>query len=80
MTKTSAASVRVTAQAVAKSLRMQGIDFRGPCYSQTKGILFVIENQIFLESELVELFAQNKLNREGIQELAEHVETMNAKH
>lgn len=79
MTKTSAASARITVDAVVESLRMLGMNFRGPYYSQTKGILFVVENQIFLESELDELFARNKLNRDGIQELAKRIEAMNAK-
>jgi hypothetical protein len=74
MAKTSAASSRMSADAVTKCLRMQGIIFRGPLYSQRTGTIFIVENQLLLESELVELLAQYKLNREGIQELAKRIE------
>jgi hypothetical protein len=79
MTKTSTVSARVTVDVIAESLRLQGIEFRGPLYLQKKRTLFFVENQIFLESELTELLAQNKLNREGIQELAKRIEAMNAR-
>jgi hypothetical protein len=79
MAKTSAASSRMTADAVTKSLRMQGIIFRGPLYSQRTGTIFIVENQLLLESELVELLAQYKLNREGIQELAKRIEARDSR-
>jgi|SRR5580700_6026233 hypothetical protein len=67
-------SVAVSIDAVINSLRNQEIPFRGPFCTQRKGILFLVEGCILLESELVELFAQNKLNRDGIQELAKRIE------
>jgi len=39
----------------------------------------VVENYFFLVSELVELLAQNKLDRAGIQELAKRVEAANSR-
>ncbi len=62
--------VPVSVDAVIDSLRIQGIAFRGPFCTLGKRTIFVVESCILLESELVDLFAQNKLNRDGIQELA----------
>jgi hypothetical protein len=62
--------VPVSVDAVIDSLRIQGIAFRGPFCTLSKRTIFVVESCILLESELVDLFAQNKLNRDGIQELA----------
>jgi len=78
MAKTSTGSAHVTADAVADWLRSQGIPFRGPFRSQAKRIVFVIEKHIFLESELLELLGQNKLDRDGIQQLARRLESMNS--
>lgn len=58
---------------VIDSLKTQGIAFRGPCWAQTKPTFFVINQSILLESELIDLLEQNKLNRDGIQELAERI-------
>ena len=64
----------VSVDAVKDSLRLQGIPFRGPFCTPAKRIAFVVERYIFLESELVDLLAQNKLNRDGIQELAKRIQ------
>jgi hypothetical protein len=66
-------SLPVSVDAVINSLRIQGIAFRGPLYSQRKRIFFVVEGHIFLESELFDLLEQNKLNRDGIQEFAKRI-------
>src|SRR6267378_3603746 len=55
--------------AVINSLRTQGIAFGGPFCSPGGRTVLVVESCIFLESELVDLFAQSKLNRDGIQGL-----------
>jgi hypothetical protein len=73
MVKARSDSVAVSIDAVINSLRNQGIPVRGLC-TQHKGILFLVEGYILLESELVELFAQNKLNRDGIEELGKRIE------
>ncbi len=78
MVKAGSDSSPVSVDAVRDSLRLQGIAFRGPFCTPSKRIIFVVENNIFLESELVDLFAQNKLNRDGIQELARRIETCSA--
>ncbi len=70
MTKARTDSVPVSVDAVIDSLRNQGIAFRGPFRTAGKRTVFIVESCILLESELVDLFAQNKLNRDGIQELA----------
>jgi hypothetical protein len=59
--------------AVMNSLRIQGIAFRGPFCAPSKRILFVVESYVFLESELVDLLTKNKLNRDGIEELAKRL-------
>jgi hypothetical protein len=61
------------------SLRIQGIFFEGPFCTPGKRIVFVVENYFFLESELVALLAQNKLDRDGIQELAKRVGAANSR-
>ncbi len=71
MVKAGNPSSPVSADDVMNSLRTQGIAFRGPFCAPSKRIVFVVERYIFLESELVDLLAQNKLNRDGIQELSE---------
>jgi hypothetical protein len=78
MSKTSSEAAHVTANEVANSLRIQGIDFRGPFRSQGGRIVFVVENCIFLESELIELLSQNRLGPEGIQQLAARVQSSNS--
>lgn len=69
-----ARSDSASVDAVIGSLKIQGIAFRGPLYIPGKHTLFVVESSIFLESELVDLLAQDKLNRDGIQELAKRIE------
>ena len=64
----------VSADAVIDSLEIQGIVFRGPFCTQRKRTVFVVEGHILLESELVDLLEQNKLNRDGILELAKRIE------
>jgi hypothetical protein len=66
-------SVPVSVDAAINSLRIQGIAFRGPFCTPGQRTVFVVESCIFLESELVDLFTQNKLNRGGIQELAKRI-------
>jgi hypothetical protein len=58
---------------VIDSLKTQGIAFRGPCWAHTKPTFFVINQSILLESELIDLLEQNKLNRDGIQELTQRI-------
>lgn len=74
MLKATTAFASSDADAALKSLRSQGITFRGPFYTPGKHLVFLVESYILLESELVDLFAQNKLNRDGIQELAMRIE------
>jgi hypothetical protein len=74
MVKARSASLPVSVDAVIDSLRAQGLPFLGPFRTPGKRTVFVVEDHILLESELVDLFGQNKLNREGIQELAERIE------
>jgi hypothetical protein len=61
--KTSVDSAHLTVDAVANSLRIEGIAFRGPLCSQGKRIVFVVESHIFLESELAGLLAGNSPGR-----------------
>jgi len=74
MTKVRTASAPVSVEAVIDSLTNQGIDFRGPFCTQRKHVIFVIDRYILLESELLDLLEQNKLNREGILELGKRIE------
>jgi hypothetical protein len=71
-------SMPLSVDAVINSLRIQGIAFRGPFVTLGKRTVFVVESSILLESELVDLFTQNKLNRDGIQELAKRIEATNS--
>jgi hypothetical protein len=64
-------SVPASVDAVINSLTIQGIAFRGPFC--TPGQRTVFESHILLESELFELLAQNKLDRDGIQEFAKRI-------
>jgi hypothetical protein len=75
MPKTSPEPAHVTANEVANLLRIQGIDCRGPFRTPGGRVFFVVENSIFLESELSELISQNRLDREGIQQLATRVQS-----
>jgi hypothetical protein len=64
----------VSVDAVIDSLTSQGIAFRGPFCTHLKRVFFVIDRYILLESELLDLLEQNKLNRDGIQELGKRIE------
>jgi hypothetical protein len=77
--KTDGRFATVSAEAVLNSLKTQGIAFRGPFHTRGKNVVFVVEGYILLESELVELFAQNKLNRDGIQEFAKQIGAMKSR-
>ena len=66
--------------AVLNSLKTQGIAFRGPFYTRRKNVIFVVEGYILLESELVDLFAQNRLNRDGLREFAMRIGATKASH
>jgi hypothetical protein len=77
MVETRRVSTPGSAEAVMHSLRIQGICFEGPFCTPSKRIVFVVENYFFLDSELIELLAQNKLDRDGIQELAKRVRAAN---
>jgi hypothetical protein len=79
MAKTSTDCRYLTADAVTNSLRIQGIAFRGPFCTPGKRIVFVVEKYIFLESELFELLAQNKLDQGGIRELAKRIDGMKSR-
>jgi hypothetical protein len=75
MVKARSDSAPVSVDAVTDSLRIQGIAFRGPFRTQSKGVIFVVDTYILLDSELVDLLEQNKLNREGLQELCKRIDT-----
>lgn len=79
MVKAESSPVSVSVDAVLNSLRIQGIAFRGPFRTPGKRTVFVVESYIFLESELVDLFTQNTLNRDGIRARAERIQVMNSK-
>jgi hypothetical protein len=67
-------SVPVSVDAVINSLTIQGIAFRGPFCTPGQRTVFVVQNHILLQSELFELLAQNKLDRDGIQEFAKRIQ------
>ncbi len=73
-------SVSVSVDAVINSLKIQGIAFRGPFCTPSQRTVFVLESSILLESELFELLAQNKLDRDGIQELAKRIKMQENHH
>jgi len=80
MAKTASSSVPVSVAAVLNSLRIQGIAFRGPFCTPGQRTVFVVESHILLESELAELLAQNKLDRDGIQEFAKRIKPQENHH
>jgi hypothetical protein len=61
------------ADALVEFLRIQGLTFSGPFYTPAKHAVFVIEDYIFLESELIDLYRQNQLNPQGIRERAHRI-------
>jgi hypothetical protein len=79
MAKATSSSLPVSVDAVLNSLRIQGIAFRGPFRTPGKRTVFVVESYILLESELVDLFAQNMLNRDGIRALSKRIQDTNSK-
>jgi hypothetical protein len=79
MAKAASSSLPVSVDAVLNSLRIQGIAFRGPFRTPGKRTVFVVESYILLESELVDLFAQNMLNRDGIRALSKRIQDTNSK-
>jgi hypothetical protein len=79
MARTRNDSVPVPLDAVMNSLRIQGIAFGGPFCSPGGRTVLVVESCILLESELVDLLAQDKLNRDGIQGLAERIGAANSR-
>ena len=60
---------RISIYDVMNALRSQGIAFRIPRPPRNRDGLMV-DRRFLRNSELIELLAQNKLNRDGIQELA----------
>jgi hypothetical protein len=74
MAKAANGSVLVSVDAVLNSLRIQGIAFRGPFCTPNKHTVFVVESYVFLESELVDLLMQNKLNRDGIRAHSQRIQ------
>jgi hypothetical protein len=79
MLKAANSSAPVSIDAVLDSLRIQGIAFRGPFCTPAKHTVFVVENYILLESELVDLLVQNKLNRDGIGAHSKRIQATNSK-
>ncbi len=79
MAKTASSSVPASVAAVLNSLRIQGIAFRGPFHATGKRAVFVVESYILLESELVDLFTQNTLNRDGVRALSKRIQATNSK-
>jgi hypothetical protein len=49
------------------SLKELGIEFRGP-FSTSKGEIVVIEDKILMLFEVLDLFSEGQLNRDGIRE------------
>jgi hypothetical protein len=79
MAKTASSSVPVSVADILNSLRIQGIAFRGPFHTPGKRAVFVVESYILLESELVDLFTQNTLNRDGVRALSKNIQATNSK-
>ena len=79
MVKAGNGSVLVSIAAVLDSLRIQGIAYRGPFSTPAKHTVFVVEGYILLESELVDLLVQNKLNRDGIRAYSRRIQAANSK-
>ena len=74
MGKARSDSAPVSVEAIIDSLKIQGIAFHGPFRTQGNRVIFVVDRYILLESELVDLLEQNKLNRDGIHELGKRIE------
>ena len=74
MGKARSAPAPVSAEAIIDALTSQGIAARGPLCTHLERVIFVVDKYILLESELLDLLVQNKLNRDGIQELGKRIE------
>jgi hypothetical protein len=74
MGKARSDSAPVSVDAVIDSLTNQGIAFRGPFCTHLNHVIFVVDRYILLESELLDLLEQNKLNRDDILELGKRIE------
>jgi hypothetical protein len=74
MAKARSDSAPVSVDAVIDSLEIQGIAFHGPLRTPGNRVIFVVDRYILLKSELLELLGQNKLDRDGIQELGKRIE------
>jgi uncharacterized protein YwlG (UPF0340 family) len=74
MGKARSDSAPVSVDAVIDSLTNQGIAFRGPLCTHLNRVFFVVDRYILLESELLDLLEQNKLNQDGILELGKRIE------
>jgi hypothetical protein len=79
MMKAANSSAPASIDAVLDSLRIQGIAFRGPFCTPAKHTIFVVESYILLESELVDLLVQNKLDRDGIEAHSKHMQATNSR-
>ena len=75
MGKARSDSELVSVDAVIDSLKIQGIAFDGPFRTPGGRMVFVVDKYILLESELLDLLEQNKLNRDGILELGKRIES-----
>jgi hypothetical protein len=73
MGKARSDSALVSVDAVIDSLKIQGIAFHGPFRTQGKRVIFVVDGYLLLDSELADLLEQNKLDRDGIQELGKRI-------
>ena len=74
MAKAARAFASASTDAFMNSLRVQGIAFHGPFRTQGKRVIFVVDGYLLLDSELADLLEQNKLDRDGIQELGKCIE------
>jgi hypothetical protein len=74
MAKARSDSALDSVAAVIDSLNIQGIAFHGPFRTQGKRVFFVVDRYILLDSELLDLLEQNKLNRDAILELGKRIE------
>ena len=70
MVKARSVSAVVSVDAVVDSLRTQRIPFRGPLRTPGQRVIFLVDGYILLQSELLDLLEQNKLNRDAIRKLA----------
>lgn len=74
MVKARSVSAFVSVAAIKDSLRIQGIAFHGPLRTPGQRVIFLVDGYVLLQSELLHLLKQNKLNRDGVQELAKGIQ------